>query len=70
MSIVDYQTLEAEVKKYVYNRSDLTARLPTFVQIAERKIFRKLEHRQNEVLVTATSTPTTTAWLFRRITNQ
>ena len=51
MSIVDYQTLEAEVKKYVYNRSDLTARLPTFVQIAERKIFRKLEHRQNEVLV-------------------
>ena len=49
--ITNYGELKAEIATYLYNRKDLTASIETFIALGEKKIFRKLRCRANEVLV-------------------
>jgi len=52
--ITNYGELAAQVTSYMYNRSDLAARIPEFVQLCELEMYRSLESRHNEVEVTGT----------------
>ncbi len=49
--ITDYGSLKEEVKLYLYNRKDMDARIPSFISLAEKKIFRQLRCRFNETEV-------------------
>ncbi len=49
--IVDYGTLKSEVQKYLWNRKDLAAQIPSFISLAERKIFRTLRVPNMEVII-------------------
>ncbi|MDJ0905413.1 MAG: hypothetical protein QNI96_05295 [Woeseiaceae bacterium] len=40
--ITNYGTLKEEIRKYLYNRKDLETNIPSFISLAERKIFRML----------------------------
>jgi hypothetical protein len=51
MSISTYGELKAAVADWL-NRTDLTARIPDFIQLAESDIFRFFSARGNEVSVT------------------
>ncbi len=50
--IVDYGTLKEEVRKYLWNRKDLDTQIPSFISLAERKIFRVLRIPNMEILLT------------------
>ena len=45
---INYGELKEEVRSYLYNRKDLTARIPQFIQFGENTIFRQLRCRENE----------------------
>ena len=44
MSLADYSGLQTEIGDWL-NRSDLTARIPTFIQLAEAEMKRRLRYR-------------------------
>ena len=46
--ITDYGSLKSEIQLYLYNRKDLDAVIPSFIQLAEKKVFRQLRCRFNE----------------------
>ena len=48
--ITDYDTLVTEVTNWL-NRPRLAAQIPTFIQLAEKDIFRMYESRPNEVVL-------------------
>ena len=48
----NYGELKEEVRSYLYNRKDLTVNIPQFINFGERRIFRQLRCRANEVMVT------------------
>lgn len=52
MSITDYASLQTKIGSWL-NRSDLTAEIPTFIQLAEAKIGRTLRHFNMEKRATA-----------------
>ena len=56
MAATDYGELKEDVRQYLYNRRDLTAQIPNFISLSERKIFRRLRCPANEK--GATFTPT------------
>ncbi len=45
---INYGELKEEVRSYLYNRKDLTARIPQFIAFGENTIFRQLRCRENE----------------------
>lgn len=45
---VNYGELKEEVRSYLYNRKDLTLRIPQFITFGENTIFRRLRCRANE----------------------
>lgn len=49
--ITNYGELQEKVKDWL-NRSDLDERVPTYISIGEKKIFRKLRIQENEAVVT------------------
>ena len=49
--ITNYGELKTQVAAYLYNRKDLDTQIPTFISLAEKKIFRQLRCRFNEVQV-------------------
>lgn len=53
--IVDYGTLKTALTGYLYARKDLADQIGTFVQLGEKKIFRRLESLQNEIILETTS---------------
>ena len=53
MTITNYSTLQSTVADYL-NRSDLTAVIPTFIQLAESQINRDIRHYKMETRSTAT----------------
>ena len=57
--ITNYGTLKSQVQLYLYNRKDLTAQIPEFISLAEKKVFRQLRCRFNEVLISDTLTDNT-----------
>lgn len=54
MSIVDYATLSSSLSKWT-KRSDLTALMPDFVQLAEQKFNRALRVREMETVLPTTA---------------
>ena len=56
--ITNYGELKNEIQLYLYNRKDLEANIPTFIQLAEKKIFRALRCRENELEVSGDLTGT------------
>ncbi len=55
MAIVsDIGTLKAEIATYLYDRSDLTANIPNFIDMAQKRLFRVLECPENEAEATDT----------------
>lgn len=48
----NYGELTEEVRSYLYNRKDLTARIPQFIAFGENTIFRRLRCRANEKSLT------------------
>jgi hypothetical protein len=56
----NYGELKASLADYMYGRKDLAARIPGFVMLAERRIFRRLRVRQNQLTDTGTTTGTIT----------
>jgi hypothetical protein len=46
--ITNYGELKSTVQRYLYNRKDLDADIPTFIELGEKKIFRQLRCRANE----------------------
>ena len=48
---MDYQTLQDNIRSWLYNRRDLDAEIVAFIEIAERKIFRELRCPENEATV-------------------
>ncbi len=59
--ITNYGELKTQVASYLYNRKDLDAQIPTFIQLGEKKVFRQLRCRFNEVQVDGDLTLDTTA---------
>ena len=51
MTITNYDTLVTEITDFL-NRPRLTSKIPTFIQLAEKDIFRIYESRPSEVLST------------------
>lgn len=49
---MDYGELKAAVKSYLYDRTDLVTIIPTFIELAERRLFRVLRCPANEKIVT------------------
>ena len=47
---MDYQTLQANIKSYLYNRKDLDEIVLTWIELAETKIFRELRSPENEAI--------------------
>ena len=43
--IVDYASLQSELQSWLWNRSDVVARIPTFIQLAEAQMNRRLASR-------------------------
>lgn len=52
MPITNLGTLKSEMASYLYDRKDLTDRIPQFIDLGERRIFRALRCRANETRVT------------------
>ena len=48
---MNYGELKAAVQSYLYDRSDLATVIPTFIAMAERKLFRQLRIPANERIV-------------------
>lgn len=48
---MNYGELKAAVQSYLYDRTDLTGSIPTFIELAERRIFRQLRVPANEKIV-------------------
>ena len=52
MAIVsDIGTLKAEIAAYLYDRTDLTSQIPNFISMAQKRLFRVLQCRENEVQI-------------------
>ena len=51
MPITNYGELKTTVQEYLYNRKDLDSQIPGFIAFAEKKIFRQLRCRDNELQV-------------------
>lgn len=49
---MNYGELKAAIQSYLYDRTDLTQAIPTFIAMAERRIFRQLRVPSNERIVT------------------
>ena len=49
--IQDYQDLQDAIRDWI-NRDDLIARIPTFIYLAERKMFRRYRNPNNEKTIT------------------
>jgi hypothetical protein len=43
--ITDYASLQSELQSWLWNRSDIAARIPTFIQLAEAQMNRRLTSR-------------------------
>jgi hypothetical protein len=43
--IVDYASLQTELQSWLWNRSDVVARIPVFIQLAEAQMNRRLQTR-------------------------
>jgi hypothetical protein len=43
--ITDYASLQSELASWLWNRSDIAARIPTFIQLAEAQMNRRLTSR-------------------------
>src|SRR5258708_32830926 len=43
--ISDYASLQSELQSWLWNRSDVVARIPTFIQLAEAQMNRRLQTR-------------------------
>jgi len=55
MAIVsDIGTLKAEIAAYLYDRTDLTSQIPNFISMAQKRLFRVLQCRENEVQIAGT----------------
>ena len=54
MTIQSYTDLRAEVSSYLYDRADLYNRIPTFIQLAEAQMNRRLRVRRMTARATAT----------------
>lgn len=52
---MSYATLQADIAEYMH-RSDLTAKIPTFISVAESSMFRELHIKDLQVSVTGTTT--------------
>lgn len=52
MSITTYSELQTAIGNYL-NRSDLSSRIPEFIDLSEGKINRRIRHHQQKVLATA-----------------
>lgn len=50
-----YTELQAEIAAYLH-RTDLTARIPTFIALAEAYLFRELQIRETQIVTTITTT--------------
>ena len=48
---MNYGELQDAIKSYLYDRTDLVAVIPTFIQLAERRIYRMLRVPANETIV-------------------
>lgn len=51
-----YATLKSDVDAYLHRGADLTAKVPTFIQIAEAMLFRELNIKELQTSVTGTTT--------------
>ncbi len=51
---MNYAELQAEVAAYLH-RTDLAARIPTFISLAEAYLFRELQIRETQVMATLTT---------------
>ena len=49
---MDYLTLQNTIKEYLYKRKDLDSIVPTFIELAESKIYRELRAPENEAIFT------------------
>lgn len=52
---MDYTSLKTQVANYLH-RSDLSAQIPTFIELAEAYLFRELHIKEMEVSVSGTTT--------------
>jgi hypothetical protein len=53
-TVTDIGTLKAEIAAYLYDRSDLTAQIPNFIDMAQKRLFRVLQCQENEKLASGT----------------
>ena len=51
--ITDMGTLKQEVQSYLYDRLDLADKIPSFIDMAQKRIFRVLQCRENEAQFTS-----------------
>jgi len=56
MALTNYSDLKTEIANYL-GRDDLTSQIPTFIQLAEKRLERDLRIRQMLKVVEATTTP-------------
>lgn len=49
--VTNIGTLKAEVAAYLYDRTDLTAQIPNFISMAQKRLFRVLQCRENEAQI-------------------
>ena len=59
MALSNYGELKTAVQQYLYNRTDLGDQIPVFISLAEKKIFRQLRCRFNEIGIEDTLPVTT-----------
>lgn len=52
---MSYSTLQSDIAEYMH-RSDLTAKIPTFISVAESSMFRELHIKDLQVSVTGSTT--------------
>jgi len=46
--VTNIGTLKKEIQSYLYDRSDLNDKIPNFISMAQKRIFRVLQCRENE----------------------
>ena len=52
--VTDIGTLKSEVAAYLYDRTDLTNQIPNFISMAQKRLFRVLQCRENEAQIVGT----------------
>ena len=52
--VTDIGTLKSEVAAYLYDRTDLTNQIPNFISMAQKRLFRVIQCRENEAQIVGT----------------